>query len=154
MIYLIFLYPLMTDASGYSLTESTKYFQFSSDMVIGVLVHVTTIIIERRITILIMPRRTKLIIKYCYTVIIFILFSWFIFYLAPFQQLLTTAATLYNPTPALLAFSFFYFIYFYLSALQIKYGYKEFKSMNSMMTRRGYINSYAVSIYTAIPFLY
>lgn len=45
MIYLIFLYPLMTDASGYSLTESTKYFQFSSDMVIGVLVHVTTIII-------------------------------------------------------------------------------------------------------------
>ena len=124
MLYIIFLYPFMTDNSGYSFQETTKYFQFSSDMVIGVLVHVVSIIIERRIAILIMPRKKKLIIKYVYTLIIFALFCWFIYYIAPFQQLLTTAATQYNPSPALLAFSFFYFIYFYLSALQIKYGYK------------------------------
>ena len=123
-------------------------------MVIGVLVHVATMIIERRIAILVMPRKKKLIIKYVYTLVILILFCWFIYYIAPFHQLLTTASTLYNPDPALTAFSFFYFIYFYLSALQIKYGYKEFKSMNSLMTRRGYVNSYAVSLYTAIPFLY
>lgn len=26
--------------------------------------------------------------------------------------------------------------------------------MNSLMTRRGYVNSYALAVYTAIPFLY
>jgi hypothetical protein len=123
-IYLIFFYPLMTDVNGYTLDESTKYFQFSSDMVISVLVHVVSIVVERKLTILIMPRARKLIIKYVWTVVIFLLFSWFIFYLAPYHSSLTLESSLYSPSAALLAFSFFYFIYFYLSALQIKYGYK------------------------------
>ena len=45
MIYMIFFYPLMTDVNGYSLEDTTKYYQFSSDMVIGVLVHVAVMII-------------------------------------------------------------------------------------------------------------
>lgn len=153
-IFLIFFYPLMTDIKGFNLEESTKYYQFSSEMVISVLVHVANIVIERKITLLIMPRGRKLFIKYCYTVFIFGLFSWFIFYLAPYKPSLTLAASFYSPSPALVVFSFFYFFYFYISALQIKYGYKEFKSFNSLMTRRGYSNYYAVSAYTAIPFLY
>ena len=92
--------------------------------------------------------------KYIYTLIIFALFCWFVFYLAPYKASLTLSASFYSPSPALIAFSFFYFIYFYLSALQVKYGYKEFKSFNSLMTRRGYVNYYMVSAYTAIPFLY
>lgn len=123
-------------------------------MVIAVLVHVTNIVIERYITVLVIPRRKKLIIKYVYTIFIFLLFSWFIYYLAPYQASLVWTASLYTPSAALIAFSFFYFFYFYISALQIKYGYREFKNFNSLMTRRGYSNSYAVSAYTAIPFLY
>lgn len=123
-------------------------------MVIGVLVHVVNIVIERYITIQVIARRKKIIVKYIYTVFIFILFSWFIFFIAPYKTSITVTASFYNPNPALVAFSFFYFIYFYLSALQIKYGYKEFKSFNSLMTRRGYTNYYLVSAYTAIPFLY
>jgi piezo-type mechanosensitive ion channel component 1/2 len=154
MIYMIFFYPLMTDVNGFSLEESTKYYQFSSDMVIGVLVHVLVMIAERYIAIMGRVRSTKLIVKYVFTLVIFALFSWFIYYLAPFKNLLTSEANLYAPSYALIAFSFFYFFYFYLSALQIKYGYKEVKSLNSLMTRRGFANYYAVSIYTAIPFLY
>jgi hypothetical protein len=123
-------------------------------MVIGVLVHVASIVIERYITIQVISRRKKVIIKYIYTLIIFALFCWFVFYLAPYKASLTLSASFYSPSPALIAFSFFYFIYFYLSALQVKYGYKEFKSFNSLMTRRGYVNYYMVSAYTAIPFLY
>lgn len=154
MIYMIFFYPLMTYVQGFSIEDSTKYFQFSSDMVIGVLVHVIVMIIERYIAIIVMSRRTKLIIKYVFTMVILLLFSWFIYYKAPIQTFISSEATIYSPSPALIAFSFFYFLYFYLSALQIKYGYKEFKSLNSLMTRRGYANYYAVSVYTAIPFLY
>lgn len=123
-------------------------------MVIGVLVHVVVMIIERYISIAVISRKTKLIIKYVFTMMIFAAFSWFIYYQAPIINLLTTTATKYSPSNALIAYSFFYFIYFYISALQIKYGYKEFKSLNSLMTRRGFVNYYSVLVYTAIPFLY
>jgi len=123
-------------------------------MVIAVLVHVINMVIERYITVLTIPRKKKNIIKYVYTLIIFCLFSWFIYYEAPYKQTGLFTSSIYAPSGALLAFSFFYFLYFYLSALQIKYGYKEFKSFNSLMTRRGYTNYYIVSIYTVIPFLY
>jgi hypothetical protein len=123
-------------------------------MVIGVLVHVVNMVIERYITVLTISRKRKNIIKYVYTVIIFCLFSWFVFYIAPYKKTIIWTSSIYAPSSALLAFSFFYFFYFYLSALQIKYGYKEFKSFNSLMTRRGYTNYYIVSLYTAIPFLY
>lgn len=93
-------------------------------MVIGVLVHVANIVIERYITIRMVPRRQKVITKYVYTLIIFCLFCWFVFYLAPYKASLKLAASFYSPSPALIAFSFFYFIYFYLSALQVKYGFK------------------------------
>jgi len=75
----------MTDVNGYSLEDTTKYYQFSSDMVIGVLVHVVAMIIERYIAIAGLPRHKKLIIKYIWTIIIFTLFCWFIYYLAPFK---------------------------------------------------------------------
>ena len=86
--------------------------------------HVVNIVIERYITIQVIARRKKIIVKYIYTVLIFTLFSWFIFFIAPYKTSITITASFYNPNPALVAFSFFYFIYFYLSALQIKYGYK------------------------------
>ena len=50
-IYLIFFYPFMvqsTNSSGFE--ETFRYFQFSSDMVIAVLCHVLSIVLERRIT--------------------------------------------------------------------------------------------------------
>lgn len=93
-------------------------------MVIGILVHVVSIVIERYITIQVVSRKRKVIMKYIYTLIIFALFCWFVFYLAPYKASLTLSASFYSPSPALVAFSFFYFIYFYLSALQVKYGYK------------------------------
>lgn len=154
MIYLIFFYPLMTDVNGYSLADTTKYYQFSSDMVIGVLVHVAGMIVERYIAIAGVTRRKKVVAKYAWTIIIFMLFCWFVYYLAPFKQLYTSQANLYAPSRALIAFSFFYFFYFYLSALQVKYGYPQAKSLNSLMTRRGFANYYAITVYTAIPFLY
>lgn len=95
-----------------------------------------------------------MVVKYVWTMIIFVLFCWFIYYLAPFKQQLNSQSNLYSPSRALIAFSFFYFLYFYLSALQIKYGFKEVKNINSLMTRRGTLNYFAIMIYTAIPFLY
>lgn len=151
MIYLIFFYALMAYVQGFSIEDTTKYFQFSGEMVIGVLVHVFVMIVERYLAIAMIPRRTKLIIKYVFTIAIFIAFSYFVYYQAPIISFVTY---LFSPSPALIGFSFFYFFYFYLSALQIKYGYKEFKSLNSLMTRRGFLNYYAITIYTAIPFLY
>lgn len=148
---MIFFYALMAYVQGFSIEDTTRYFQFSGDMVIGVLVHVLVMIIERYLAIAIIPRKSRIIIKYCFTIAIFLAFSFFIYYQAP---IINFATYLFAPSPALIGFSFFYFIYFYLSALQIKYGYKEFKSLNSLMTRRGFINYYAITIYTAIPFLY
>ena len=123
IIYLIFFYTYMTEV-GADLAETTKYFQFSSDMVIGVFVHVGVMIVERYISIFSASRSKKMIIKYVWTLIIFALFCWFIYYLAPFKKQLNSTSNLYSPSRALIAFSFFYFIYFYLSALQIKYGFK------------------------------
>lgn len=60
----------------------------------------------------------------------------------------------YQPQPALIAFSFFYFIYFFLSGLQVKYGYKKFKKINSFMVKRDSLRSIFLSIFVAIPFLY
>ena len=124
MLFMIFFYSYMTDVGGFTLEETTKYYQFSSDMVIGVFVHVGVMIVERYISIAGMARRKKIIVKYLWTLVIFGLFCWFIYYLAPFKDLYNGSSSLYSPSRALIAFSFFYFIYFYLSALQIKYGYK------------------------------
>jgi len=60
----------------------------------------------------------------------------------------------YQAQPALIAFSFFYFIYFLLSGLQVKYGYKKFKKINSFMAKRKGPNYYFMLIFIAIPFLY
>lgn len=51
-IYLIFFYPFMVETDSGGLEESFKYFQFSSHMVIAVLVHVASIVMERWITLI------------------------------------------------------------------------------------------------------
>jgi hypothetical protein len=81
--------------------------------------------------------------------VILFLFLIFIYYLAPYDTPLS-----FQPTSFLITFSIFYFIYFFLSCLQIKYGYKKYKHLNSFMTRRGYSNSLIVAVYTGVPFLY
>jgi hypothetical protein len=80
---------------------------------------------------------------------IFILFLLFIYDIAPYNP-----PHEYNPPGALIAFSFFYFIYFFLSGLQVKYGYKKYKNLNSIMIRRRQTNNLILTVYTAIPFLY
>lgn len=60
----------------------------------------------------------------------------------------------YQPQPSLIAFSFFYFLYFFLSGLQVKYGYKKFKKINSFMVKRNTFSSIFVLIFISIPFLY
>lgn len=42
----------MTQSSVADLEQSYKYFQFSSEMVIAVLMHVVSIVAERRITLI------------------------------------------------------------------------------------------------------
>ena len=153
-VYLLFFYTLITSIRGYNLSESTKYFQFSANMVEAVLAHVGSILVERWITLLTINRTTKLVIKYFYTMAIFLAFSFFILYQAPYLPAISTEGSRYIVTAALIVFSVVYFLYFWLSALQIKYGYKQFKSINSFMTRRGYSDYYLMTIYTAIPFLY
>ena len=52
-IYLIFFYTFMVQTTYSAGFEDTfRYFQFSSDMVIAVLVHVLSIVLERRITLM------------------------------------------------------------------------------------------------------
>ncbi len=83
MVYMIFFYALMAYVQGFSIEDATKYFQFSGDMVIGVLVHVFVMILERYLAIALIPRRRKLILKYALTMAIFAAFSFFIYYQAP-----------------------------------------------------------------------
>ena len=78
------------------------------------------------------------------------LFCLFIYYLAPRNSALQGV---YYPRPCCIAFAFFYFIYFFLSALQIRYGYKKYKSLNSIMTRRRQLNNVILSVFTSVPFL-
>lgn len=73
----------------------------------------------------------------------------FVFYFAPHSP-----PNNYSPTSFLILFSILYFIYFFLSALQIKLNYHKVKQLNSMMSRRGLTNNLIVTLYTAIPFLY
>ena len=80
-----------------------------------------------------------------------VLFLVFIYYIAPTSRQIKGV---YSPTSYLIAFSIFYFFYFFLSALQIRFGYKKYKSLNSMLTRRRQFNSIMTSIFTAVPFLY
>lgn len=75
----------------------------------------------------------------------------FLYYLAPISY---SVKDIYQPTTAGIIFAFFYFIYFFLSALQIKYGYKKYKSLNSFMSKRTIVTNLVVSVFTAIPFLY
>ena len=75
----------------------------------------------------------------------------FLYYLAPISY---SVKYIYQPTTAAVIFAFFYFIYFFLSALQIRYGYKKYKRLNSFMAKRNLFNNLIVSIFTSIPFLY
>ncbi len=120
-------------------------------MVIAVLVHVLSIVIERRITLIQHSNKNKVIIKYWYTMLIMALVMIFLYYLAPISY---SIKNFYQPTPAAVIFAFFYFIYFFLSALQIRYGYKKYKRLNSFMSKRTIVNNLILSIFTAIPFLY
>ena len=81
--------------------------------------------------------------------VVFIMFNLFIFYWASER-----APMYYQPQPALIAFSFFYFIYFFLSGLQVKYGYKKFKKINSFMVKRNMASYIFLMVFIAIPFLY
>lgn len=83
--------------------------------------------------------------------IILALFLIFVYYIAPFNS--KPIINVYQPPPALIAFSFFYFMYFLLSALQIRYGYKKYKALNSIMTRRRQTNNLLLIAYANIPFL-
>ena len=78
------------------------------------------------------------------------LFCLFIYYIAPRNSAIQNV---YEPTAGCIAFSFFYFIYFFLSALQIRFGYKKYKSLNSIMTRRRMLNNILLVGFTSIPFL-
>jgi hypothetical protein len=79
------------------------------------------------------------------------LFILFIYVIAPQSK---QAKGVYQPSGFLVAFSFFYFLYFFLSALQIRFGYKKYKSLNSMMTKRRQLNNLVLVVFTAVPFLY
>ena len=83
--------------------------------------------------------------------VVLILFLFFLYVVAPENP---RDRNFYQPRPCLLAFAFFYFIYFFLSGLQIRFGYKRYKSINSMLTRRRDFNNLILIHYTAIPFLY
>lgn len=71
---------------------------------------------------------------------------------APYDK--TGVERTYRPTPALIGFMFLQFLYFIFSCWQIKWGYKKYKRLNSMLHKRTYINYYVTSVFTAIPFLY
>jgi hypothetical protein len=49
---------------------------------------------------------------------------------------------------------FLQFLYFIASSLQVKWGYKKYKRLNSMLHKRTYVNDTITSVFTAIPFLY
>ena len=89
-------------------------------------------------------------IKYIYTMIILSLFCLFIYYIAP---RISTIQNVYEPRAGCIAFAFFYFIYVFLSALQIRFGYKKYKSLNSIMTRRRNFNNIILIGFTSVPFL-
>lgn len=120
-------------------------------MVLAVLAQVITIIVERKITLIRFENKKKSLIKYIYTMTIFFLFLIFIYYIAPVNK---QVRGIYYPTGFLVGFSFFYFIYFFLSAIQIRLGYKKYKSLNSMLTKRRQFNSILASMFTGVPFLY
>ena len=82
--------------------------------------------------------------------IILSLFCLFIYYIAP---RISTIQNVYEPRAGCIAFAFFYFIYFFLSALQIRFGYKKYKSLNSIMTRRRNFNNIILIGFTSVPFL-
>lgn len=119
-------------------------------MVIAVLVHVFNIVLERRLTLSRGEKYKKEKVKYFYTMLILTLFCLFIYYISPRNSALHGV---YEPRPACIAFAFFYFIYFFLSGLQIRFGYKKYKSLNSVMTRRRNLNNIILVGFTSIPFL-
>lgn len=89
---------------------------------------------------------------------ILILVLIFIFYIAPvhanYNAKDSTMVQVYQPNAFLMVFTFFYCIYFYLSAIQIKFGYKKYKRLNTIMSQRQVFNNLLVIVYTSIPFLY
>ncbi len=72
----------MTLLNQTDLSESYKYFTFSSNMIIAILAHVFMIVVERRITLISSENVHKELIKYIFTMIIFALFLVFIYYWA------------------------------------------------------------------------
>jgi hypothetical protein len=75
----------------------------------------------------------------------------FVFYIAPDDE--KNIEQPYRPKPFLMIFTFFYCWYFFLSALQIKFGYKKYKNLNSFMTKRKLFNNLLVLVFTSVPFL-
>lgn len=120
-------------------------------MVLAVFSHVITIVLERWITLISHENKNKLLIKYCYTMLILVLVLIFIYYIAPVN---TYHKNEYKPTPYLIVFTFFYLLYFFLSALQIRFGYKKYKNLNSIMTKRQQFNNLVMIVFTSVPFLY
>lgn len=152
VVYLIIFYPIMqnTDQSqGPTTLESNK---FSAALIISVLVFVAVAVIERFIATLPYHRGHKEYIKYTYTMILLFLVCLEAYYLAPYDS--SSVEVSYSPPPALIGFMFLQFLYFIFSALQIKWGYKKYKRLNSMLHKRTYPNYLITMVFTAIPFLY
>ena len=105
-VYLIFFYTLMVQSSETSLQDTIKYFQFSGSMVLAVLAHVASIVIERRITLMTAGGGKKELTKYIYTMVILALVLIFIYAIAPLNAVPQTK--IYQPRGALIAFSFFW----------------------------------------------
>lgn len=120
-------------------------------MVFAVLSHVLSIVLERWITLIDPQNKNKEKIKYFYTMFLLALFLTFIYYIAPTNPVLVNT---YHPRGFLIAFSFFYFFYFFLSGLQIRLGYKKYKSLNAIMTRRRMLNNFILIGFTSVPFLF
>lgn len=151
-LYLIFFYPIMINNSAEDLDQTLVYYSFSADMIIVLLIHVTTIVIERRLTLLQRRSGVKEIIKYIYTMVLLVLICIFVFYYAPSGGG-TANEYSYSAPPALQAFMFMEMIYLTLSTLQIKHGYQKFKRLNSLMHNKNLVKDGMMSLFVAIPFL-
>lgn len=116
------------------------------------LLYVVISVVERWIAIMAYERGYKELIKYCYTMFLLVLVLLEVYVFAPYDR--TGVDITYKPTPALIGFMFLQFLYFIISSWQVKWGYKKYKRLNSMLHKRTYINSAVTSVFTAIPFLY
>lgn len=152
VVYLIIFYPVMQNTDQSSSPTSLQSNKFSAELIISVLVYVALCVIERFIATMPYNRGPKEYIKYGYTMMLLFVVCLEAYYLAPYDN--SSVEVSYVPEPALLGFMFLQFLYFIISALQIKWGYKKYKRLNSMLHKRTYPNYIVTMVFTAIPFLY